>query len=236
MVRQSQAEHCSCLRRDWPRGCEGWDCSGKCLWSKDRQPWKQEDTAESGIGGGAVTIASLFPHAGIGSWTILSARRTGLQHRTAAKGAPLCAWCAERQRRTPGKGARCLSGQSYGERPAKEAFSSPAARGLKNDSDTAVTPVAEAAPAHLVLPQSRWPKQLHHLHAQPSLGRGATGKKKKKSLASIHAGLLQLCPTLCDIENCGLVGFSVRGVSSQEYWSLLANTGCHTLLEHILLP
>ena len=53
-------------------------------------------------------------------------------------------------------------------------------QGLENDSDTAVTPVAEAAPAHLVLPQSRWPKQLHHLHAQPTLGRGATGKKKKK--------------------------------------------------------
>ena len=186
MVQQSQAERCCCLRRDWPRECEGWDCSGKCLWSKDRQPWKQEDTAESGIGGGAVTIASLFPHAGIGSWTILSARRTGLQHRTAAKGAPLCAWCAERQRRTPGKGARCLSGQSYGERPAKEAFSSPAARGLKNDSDTAVTPVAEAAPAHLVLPQSRWPKQLHPLHAQPSLGRGATGKKKKKKVLRLY--------------------------------------------------
>ena len=35
---------------------------GKHLWRKAGQPWKQGDTAESRIGGGAVTIASLPTH------------------------------------------------------------------------------------------------------------------------------------------------------------------------------
>jgi len=39
----------------------------KCLWRKARQPWKQGDTAESHIGGGAITVASLSPHASISS-------------------------------------------------------------------------------------------------------------------------------------------------------------------------
>ena len=46
---------------------EGGDCGGKCLWRKAGQPWKQGDTAESHVGDGAVTIASLSPHASIGS-------------------------------------------------------------------------------------------------------------------------------------------------------------------------
>ena len=48
----------------------------------------------------------------------------------------------------------------------------------------------------------------------------------KKSLASMHAGLLQLCPTHCDPVDCGLPGFSVReGDSSRKntrvYWPVL---------------
>ena len=39
----------------------GSDCGGKCLCWKARQPWKQGDIAESHIGGGAITIASLSP-------------------------------------------------------------------------------------------------------------------------------------------------------------------------------
>jgi len=49
------------------RGCEGGDCAGKCLQSKAGQPWKQGDTAESCIGGGAITIASLPLQASTGS-------------------------------------------------------------------------------------------------------------------------------------------------------------------------
>ena len=40
---------------------------GKCLWRKAGQPWKQGDTAESRIGGGAITTASLSPHTSLGS-------------------------------------------------------------------------------------------------------------------------------------------------------------------------
>ena len=34
------------------------DCGGKCLWRKARQPWKQGNTAESRIGGGAINATS----------------------------------------------------------------------------------------------------------------------------------------------------------------------------------
>ena len=40
-------------------------------------------------------------------------------------------------------------------------------------------------------------------------GRAATGKKK---FASTHTGSLLPCPTFCDAVDCGLPGFSVRGV------------------------
>ena len=51
--------------RDRLRGCEGGDHSGKCRWRKARQPWKRGDTAELQVVGGAITIASLSPHASI---------------------------------------------------------------------------------------------------------------------------------------------------------------------------
>ena len=69
-VEQSQGKGCCWLQRDGSRGLKGGDCSGKCLWRKARQPWKQGDTEESCIGGGAITIASVSPKAGISSWTI----------------------------------------------------------------------------------------------------------------------------------------------------------------------
>jgi len=52
------------------RGCEGGDYGGKCLWRKAGQLWKQGHTAESHVAGGAITIASLPPHASMCSWTI----------------------------------------------------------------------------------------------------------------------------------------------------------------------
>ena len=60
-------------------------------------------------------------------------------------------------------------------------------------------------------------------------GRAATGKK---SLVSMHAGLLPLCPTLCNPVDSVRLGFSVRGVFQAKIGSVLANTGYHTLLEH----
>ena len=52
---------------------------------------------------------------------------------------------------------------------------------------------------------------------------------------STCTGLFQQCPTLCNPVDCGLPGFCQEGgFSRQEYWSVLANTGCHTLLEHYI--
>ena len=105
--------------------------------------------------------------------------------------------------------SKCLIGQSYRERLAKEAFWSPATRGSIKDSDRAITPAAEAVhvPAHLAPPESLQAKQLRHLHAQPSLRQSC---HKQKILASMRTRLLSLCPTLCDPVDCGLPGFSFR--------------------------
>ena len=64
-------------------------------------------------------------------------------------------------------------------------------------------------------------------------GRAATGKK---GLHLCTHGHFSRVWTLCDPADCGLPGFSVtEGVlSKQEYWSILANTGCHALLEHYI--
>ena len=54
----------------------------------------------------------------------------------------------------------------------------------RKDSDGAITPVSEAVhvPARLAPSGSPQAKQLHHLHAQRSLGRGCHRQKKKKVL------------------------------------------------------
>ena len=88
LVEQSQGESCCWLQRDGSRGCEGGDSNGRCLWRKARQPLKQGDTAESRVGGGAITIASFFPHASICSW---NNREPG----------PSNVWRTELQSRTP---------------------------------------------------------------------------------------------------------------------------------------
>ena len=110
----------------------------------------------------------------------------------------------------------------------------PATRGSKKDSDRAITSAAEAVhvPAHLVLPGSLQAKQLCHLHAQLLLGQSCH-KQKKEILASMCTGSLWSCLTLqpCRRWPARLL-CQGEGFSRQEYWSLLANTGCHTLLEH----
>ena len=69
-VEQSQGKGCCWLWSNGSRWCEGGDCHGKCLWRKAGQPWKQGDTDESCVGGGAIPVASLPLHASTGSWTI----------------------------------------------------------------------------------------------------------------------------------------------------------------------
>jgi len=62
--------------------------------------------------------------------------------------------------------------------------------------------------------------------------RATTGKKKSCASA---AGSLQQCPTLrpCRLWPARLL-CQGGGFSRQEYWSVLANTGCHTLIEHYI--
>ena len=157
IVEQSQGEGSCWLQRDALRGCEGGDCGGKYLWRKAGKPWKQGNTANSHVGGGAITIASLAPHTSMAAeqqrgWPIKC-----LMHWTTEKdptqGAPLGAWCTSLQSRTPagvgggpsmcltcqtiekdprqGNPLKGLNGQSYRQRLAKEAFWSPATRGSK---------------------------------------------------------------------------------------------------------
>ena len=70
ILEQSQGKGCYWLHRDRMRGCEGGDCAWKCLWRKAGEPWKQDNTVESCLGSGAITLASLTPIASNSSWTI----------------------------------------------------------------------------------------------------------------------------------------------------------------------
>ena len=111
----------------WTKGRWGRRLRWETPVEESRQSWKEDNIAESYVVGGAITIASLSPHASISSWTterlahqapdtlnyrvgphpryILSAWCTDMQSRTPAMGAPLYAWHAKQQRKTPGKGA-----------------------------------------------------------------------------------------------------------------------------------
>ena len=106
----------------------------------------------------------------------------------------------------------------------------PATRGSKKDSDRATTPVVEAVhvTAHLAPTESLHAKQLHHLHAQLSLGQSCHRQKKPRGsahrVALVVSDSLRPANLLCQ----------GRGFSRQEYWRVLANTGCHTLLEHCI--
>ena len=68
----------------------------------------------------------------------------------------------------------------------------------------------------------------------PHRGRAATVKKKKKVLHLCiqgHFGHVQLFVTLWTVACQDSLSW---GFSRQEYWSVLANTGCHILLEHYI--
>ena len=88
-------------------------------------------------------------------------------------------------------------------------------------------------PPHLAPPGSPQAKQLCHLHARPSLGQSC--HRQNKSLASMHTGSLQSCSSLYNpVLWPARLLCQGRGLSRQEYWRVLANTGCHTLLEHCI--
>ena len=193
--------------------------------------------------GGATTIASL---------PSLSSQHWQLNDKEAG---PSNAWCANLQSRTSdwgrwgalyvldalnnrkepkvSKPSKCLNGRSYEESLAKEAFWLLAKEAWK-DFDRATTPAGEAVcvPAHLAPPGSPKAKQLNHLHAQLSLEQSCHSQKKSCTYACRVASVvsnwteLRLWPArlLCQRE----------GFSRQEYWSVLSNTGCYTLLEHCI--
>ena len=100
----------------------------------------------------------------------------------------------EKDPRQGSQPSKCLNRWSY-----RHAFSSPATRGLKKDSDRDVTPAAEAVRvlAHLALPASPKAKQLRHLHAQLSLGQSCHRQKKSciyaRRVALVVSDFLQPC-------------------------------------------
>ena len=107
IVEQSQGKVCCSLREDSRRGREWEDYGGKCLWRKTRQPQRQGDTAESCVGGGAITVASLptCQHQQLNN-------RVGSQPQDpykclihwktedSSQGSPSSAWCPTPQSRT----------------------------------------------------------------------------------------------------------------------------------------
>ena len=105
----------------------------------------------------------------------------------------------------------------------------------KKNSDRAITPVVEAVhvPAHLAQPGSLKAKQLYHLHAQHSLGQSCHRQKKScvyaYRVASVVSNSFQPCRLWPGRLFCQGGEFS-----RQEHWSILVNTGCHTLLEHYI--
>jgi len=66
---------------------------------------------------------------------------------------------------------------------------------------------------------------------------GAELPQAKKSFASMHTGSLQSCAALCDPVDCGLPGFSVRGVLQARilehighYWLPYPSRALYSLL------
>ena len=136
------------------------------------------------------------------------------------------------QTREPSK---CLKGQSYGERLAKEVFQLPATRGSKNDSGRVITPAAEAVcvPAHFVPPGSLQVKQLHHLPAQLSLGQSCHRQKKSdiyvRRVALVVSNSLRPCRLWPARLLC-----QGRVFSRQECWNVLANAAAAKSLQSCL--
>ena len=59
-------------------------------------------------------------------------------------------------------------------------------------------------------------------------------KKKKKNLASSCTGSLRSCPTLCNPIDCGLPGFSVRGLLQARILECMGPNWLPYLLEHCI--
>ena len=102
-------------------------------------------------------------------------------------------------------------------------------------------------PGHLEPPESLQAKQLHHLQAYSHWSRATTGKKVLRLCAQGRFS----CVQLCDPVDCGLPGFSVKGVLQArilecigQYWLPYPTRALYFLLsysasnspEYLVLP
>ena len=128
--------------------------------------------------------------------------------------------------------SKCLNGQSYRERLAKEAFWSPATRGWKKHW-SGHNSCSGSSLCPCTLGTTRVPTSQADVPPSHSTLTGAEQPQAKKScvyarrVALVMSDSLQLCGLWLARFLCQGWGFS-----RQEHWSVLAITCCHTLLEH----
>ena len=101
-------------------------------------------------------------------------------------------------------------------------------------TDRAITPAAEAVhvPARLSPPGSLHSRQLHQFHTQPSLGQSCHRQKMSCIYALKIASVVSNYLWPSELWPARLLCQGGR-FSRQEYWSILTNTGCHTLLSSV---
>ena len=103
-------------------------------------------------------------------------------------------------------------------------------------TDKAITPGAVEAvhvSAHLGLPGSPQARQLCHIHIQLSLGQSCHRQKKSCFYAGRVALVVADSVWPCRLWPARLLCQGGE-FSRQEYWSILANICCHTLLKHYI--
>ena len=100
----------------------------------------------------------------------------------------------------------------------------------KKDSNRSITPEMEAVhvPAYLAPPGSQQPKSCATFVVNPYGQNCHWWRKILRLCVEGCFGHVQLFATMWT-EACQ--SSLSKGFSRQEYWSVLANTGCHTLLE-----
>ena len=235
IVEQSQGKGCCWLWRDGSRGCEGGDGGGRCLWWEmpveggwaatevRRECWVTHR-------GGAISIASLSPHASISGWIVERLAHQmpeALNYRVGAHpGGPLYVPDTPNNREGPQarEPSKCLNGQLQKKTGQRGLLITSYKRLEKrlwwgHNSCDGGSPY----PARLVPPGSPQAKQLCHLHARLSQGQSCHRQKMSCIYAlrvtSVVSNSLQPCrlwPT----------SFSVRegassGKNTGAYWPIL---------------
>ena len=76
------------------------------------------------------------------------------------------------------------------------------------------------------------PSSCATLMLNPHWGRAATEKKKVLHLCT--QGCFDRVQLFVTLQTVACQASLSGGFSRQEHWSILANTGCHTLLEHYI--